>query len=78
MNPEQWFFLKVYRFKLGLHILQISGRLFWSNICKSFEIDFFKKTGLPPDASRLESKNKLKSPASIIFLLESKQKSLSN
>ena len=78
MNPEKRFFLKVYRFKLGLRILQMSTRLFCSNICKSFQIDFFFKAGLPPDASRLGSKNKLKSPASIIFLLESKQKSLSN
>ena len=70
MNPEKRFFLKVYRFKLGLRILQISTRLFCSNICTSFETDFFFKVGLPPDASRLGLKNKLKSPAGIIFLLK--------
>ena len=43
-----------------------------------FEIDFFFKASLPPDASRLRSNNKSKSPASIIFLLESKQKSSSS
>ena len=45
MNPEKLFFLKVYRFKFGLHILKISTRLFSSNICKSFEIDFFFQSG---------------------------------
>ena len=53
MNPEKLFFLKVYRFKLGLRILQISTRLFCSNIYKGFEIDLFLKVGLPPDVSRL-------------------------
>ena len=69
MNPEKRFFVKVYRFKLELGILQISTRLFCSNICKSFEIIFFFKAGLPSDASRLGSKNKLKSPASVIFFV---------
>ena len=43
MNPEKWFFLEVYRFKLRLRILQILIRLFCSNFCPSFEIDFLSK-----------------------------------
>ena len=52
MNPEKWLFVKVYRFKLELRILQISTRLFCSNTWKSFEKFFFSKRVyhlMPPD-----------------------------
>ena len=43
-------------------------QMFWNR--------FFFKVGLPSDGSRLGLKNKLKSPASIIFLLESNKSHL--
>ena len=73
MNLEKWFFLKVYRFKTGLLLLQISTILLCSNIYSSFKIDFFFfSVGLQPDASRLGSKNKLKSLKLSFFLNQNK------
>ena len=60
MNPEKW------KYQIFSKYLQISTKLFCSNICA-----IFSKADLPPDASRLGSKNKLKSAASINFLLVS-------
>ena len=57
---------------MGLRILQMSIKLCCSINCKTFEIDFFFSVGLPPKASNEASKNKLKSPASTAFAVESK------
>ena len=58
---------------MRLQILQMSIKLCCSINCKIFEIDFFSVLDyLPPKASNEASKNKLKSPASTTFLVESK------
>ena len=49
---------------MGLRILQMSIKLCCSVNCKTFDIDFFFRVGIPPTASNEASKNKLKSPAS--------------
>ena len=57
---------------MDLRILQMSLKLCCPINCKTFEIDFFFSVGLPPKASNEALKNKLKSPASTTFLVESK------
>ena len=40
----------------------MSIKLCFPTNCKKLEIDFFLSVGDPPEASKLESKNKFKSP----------------
>ena len=55
----------------------MSTKLYFSVSCKILEVDIFFKLGEPPSPSKLESKNRFKSPAKIIFLESSYKKSLS-
>ena len=56
----------------------MSIKLCFPTNCKKLEMDFFLSVGDPPEASKLESKNKFKSPTIIIFFDSSNKKSSSN
>ena len=70
VKPEEWFWLNVKCLVFGFLILHITRKHRVSFISISFARGpFFFDTGLPPDASYLLSKIKLKSSPKIMFLL---------